>query len=176
MVAAISEDGFLTKGDNPDVSKWTSKEDKEFFSKIRSEHSLYVLGRKTYDSVGIKPEPGIMRIVMTRHPEKYNGLSVEGQIEFTNMSPQEIIAKYQAHHDACLLLGGGEIYEEFLKQNLVNEIYLTVEPVKHGSGTPLLVSGEKLSKFLGNTEPTVEVLNSAGTELLHYILKPTINN
>lgn len=171
IVAAISKDEFLTRGDELDVSAWTSKEDKDFFLKIKSEHSFYIMGSKTYESLNIKPQPGVLRIVMTRRPEKYDDSIVPGQIEFTDMSPLEIIAKYQTLYDACLLLGGGEIYEEFLKQNLVDEIYLTVEPIMHGSGTPLLASGEKLSMFLDGVEPTVEDLNSAGTKLLRYLIK-----
>lgn len=170
MVAAISEDGFLTKAEDSDVSKWTSTEDKMFFSKIKSEHNIYIMGSKTYESASIKPEPGILRIIMTRSPEKYDDLKVDGQLEFTNLTPEKIIAKHQSQYESCLLLGGGQIYEEFLKQKLVNEIYLTVEPVVHGSGTSLMVNGEPVSSFLDHFEPTIAVLNNSGTKLLHYEL------
>jgi len=170
MVAVISKDGLLTKGTDADVSGWTSPEDKEFFSRIKSEHSLYIMGRKTYESVGIKPDTGILRIVMTRNPEKYNDLSMEGQLEFTDKSPKDIVTKYQSLYESCLLLGGGEVYEEFLKQNLVSEIFLTVEPVVHKSGTPLLSSSKKLASFIGNINPETKILNAGGTKLLHYVL------
>jgi dihydrofolate reductase len=71
LVAAISQDGFLTKGNDPDVSMWTSKEDKEFFADIRSRHKLYVFGRNTYVATNPKPSADALRIVLTTKPDEY---------------------------------------------------------------------------------------------------------
>lgn len=171
MVAAISKDGFLTRGVDSNVSAWTSAEDKEFFAKIKSEHSLYIMGRKTYESADILPQPGILRVVMTRFPEKYRDLAVTNQLEFTDMSANEIYKKYNDSYNSCLLLGGGEIYEDFLNNNLIREIYLTVEPINHKSGTRMLPSGKKLSDILVGVIPEISIMNTKGTKLLHYLIK-----
>ena len=170
MVAVISSDEFLTRGSDSSISRWTSVQDKQFFADIKSEHSLLIMGRKTYESVTIKPEPGVLRLVMTRNPDRQKDSEINGQLEFTNLSASKIVQKYQKTYNSCLILGGGKIYEEFLKNNLVDEIYLTVEPITHGSGTPLLGSGRKLSDAIGEVKPETKILNSEGTKLLHYVI------
>jgi dihydrofolate reductase len=171
MVVAISLDGFITSDSSPGVYSWTSAEDKQFFTEIKSKHRLFIMGRLTYESASIKPEPGILRIVMTKNPDMYRDKEVVDQLEFTDMSVTEIVQKYQKLYDSCLVLGGSEIYEEFINNNLVDEIYLTVEPIVHKSGTPMLKSGKKISDVTQDVIPDLVTLNSVGTILEHYVLK-----
>lgn len=171
MVAAISEDGFLTKGNENDVTSWTSKEDKKFFNKIKSQHHLFVMGRKTYDSGTVKPKNGTLKIILTEEPDKYQKNEIPTQIEFKKFTPLEFVNKYQKKYKSCLLFGGGYTYLSFLKHGLVDEIYLTVEPIKHKTGTPLLSHGKKLVEIIDLPSPSIEDLNDEGTKLLHYVLK-----
>ena len=39
------------------------------------------------------------------------------------------------------LIGGGELTREFLKEDLVDELYLGIVPVLIGEGTPLFAAG-----------------------------------
>jgi dihydrofolate reductase len=171
MVAAISKDGFLTKGKNPDVSEWTSDADKAFFKEIKSKHKLFVIGRKTFDPGAIKAVSGTLKIILTSNPAKFRKHSQNGQIEFMNLSAVEFVQKYQNSYKTCLLLGGSQVYTEFLRANLVDEIYLTVEPTIHSSGTPLLAEGKKLVDIIDLPSPELTDMNNSGTKLLHYVLK-----
>jgi dihydrofolate reductase len=168
MVAATSLDGFIAD-DQSNVTSWTSDADKKFFNDIKSKHDLYVMGSKTYSASPKKLDPAVLRVVLTRSPDTYASASVPGQLEFHNLSPSEFVKKYR-QHEACLLLGGGHIYEAFLEANLVDEIYLTVEPLWHEKGTSLLASNKKLEEVVDIPAAVETKINDRGTKLLHYML------
>lgn len=103
---------------------------------------------------------------MTRYPGKYKKEEVPGMLEFTNNNPIEIIeGMSKLGYRDLLVLGGGLINSEFLKVNLIDELYLTVEPRLFGSGAPLL-SASKSNNSLNLME--CSQLNKQGTLLLHY--------
>lgn len=170
MVAVISKDGFITKGSDSDVSKWTSAEDKDFFAKIKSEHNLFVMGSKTFDSGVVLPKLDTLKIVLTTKPEIYKNQDVPGQLEFYNLNPKEFVNSYKSKFSSCLLLGGSYTYTEFLDANLVDEIYLTIEPVEHGLGISLLNNGN-IDKYTNNSDKEITILNNTNTILKHYVLK-----
>ncbi len=59
-------------------------------------------------------------------------------LEFSDASPAEIVARLAAAGcERCALLGGGQVYGQFLAAGLVDEIILTVEPRLFGTGRPL---------------------------------------
>jgi len=170
MVAAISQDGYLTKGDDPNPAHWTSQEDKQHLSSLINKYELQVFGSKTYEAYKPSPQKGILRVVLTHSPDKYSDARVNGQLQFEKLSPQEFVEKYEQYYGSCLLLGGGSVYRQFLDAGVVNEIYLTIEPVEHKSGKSFLKPGETLSD-LSLPEPETTDLNDSGTELRHYTLK-----
>ena len=62
-------------------------------------------------------------------------------------------------------MGGSELNRLFLKYKLVNEIYLTLEPILFGKGNQLLET-VKLEQDLKLVD--FKILNNKGTLLLHY--------
>ena len=170
MVAAVSQDGFITRGEETGASQWVSPEDKIFFRDIRSKHPLVIMGSRTFDALSTAPSPSALSVVLTHHPENYADRAVPNQLTFQNLTPVQFMQQY-AHYDSCLLLGGSQIYESFLVAGLVDEMYLTQEPIMHTSGTPLLRSGKDLSAYVHSAKPTTTTLNQTGTTLLHYTLK-----
>ena len=170
MVAVVSKDGFLTTSSDPNPASWTSQEDKDFFSSIRAKHSLFVMGKNTYLANIVKPTPGTLKVVLTKRPADFDDYAVPGQLEFHNLSAKQFVTNYENSYDSCLVLGGSYVYEEFLKTGLISEIYLTIEPVVHKSGVPLLASRKVLQEIPDLPKPIVKVLNKRGTKLLHYSL------
>jgi len=63
------------------------------------------------------------------------------------------------------------VFESFLKAGVVDEIYLTVEPVELGAGVPLLKSGQNLEEVVDLPEPEISEMNAGGTILKHFYLK-----
>lgn len=167
MVAVCSINGKLTNGDDQDIYKWTSKEDQEFFSLQIKQSNLIVMGSGTYESIKskIKIQKSKLRIVMTSNPEKYKGEQIPGILEFSSESPRQLVDRLIDHHKRMLLVGGSKIYSAFMKEGLINEIYLTIEPVVFGRGKNLFAD-DSFDADLNLV--SIEKLNRKGTLLLRY--------
>jgi riboflavin biosynthesis pyrimidine reductase len=68
-----------------------------------------------------------------------------------------------------LLVGGSEIFRLFLEYQLVNYLFVTMEPFIFGQGTPMIQLGDALNTPLHLEE--VSQLNTQGTLLLKYRVK-----
>ncbi len=64
------------------------------------------------------------------------------------------------------LLGGTQTYTWFLENDLLDEIYLTIEPIVFGRGLPLFETSKPLETSF--RLESVRELNDKGTVLLHY--------
>ena len=168
MVMLMTVDGKTTQGDNENIYTWTSPEDQKHFFSLIKKNNLIVMGRKTFEASRpvIKLEKGKLRIVLTHHPEKYSKESVKGQLEFSNETPEKLVKRMEGFgYKKILLVGGATINGLFLKENLVDELYLTIEPKIFGSGKNI-VEGQLLDRFLQLIN--VKKLNKKGTLLLRY--------
>ncbi len=168
MVAVSSLNGKLTKGKDPNIYSWTSKEDSKLFFSLIEKNNLIVMGGKTYEAARkiIKHKKNKLRIVLTRNPEKYFKETIKGVLEFTDESPLKLIARLgNRGYKKILVVGGSEVNTLFLKSKLVNEIYLTIEPKIFGSGTNLLneENFDVSLKLIG-----LKKLNKQGTLLLKF--------
>lgn len=163
MVMVSSVNGKITKGDNPDVRAFSSDEDALLFEKLKKSFSLIIMGRKTYEAAKnrIQLDANTLRIVMTRNPGRYKG--VPGQLEFTDESPSALMARFAAYPKG-LLVGGGETNALFLKERLVSEIHLTIEPILFGEGMSIVEGFRDIAKL---QLVSMKKLNTRGT--LHVI-------
>lgn len=166
MVAVSSLNGKITKGKDPNIYSWTSKEDSKLFFSLIEKNNLIVMGSKTYEAVRkiIKHRKNKLRVVLTRDPKKYSKETIMGILEFTNESPLKLIKRLEERgYEKMLLVGGATINSLFLKSKLVNEICLTLEPKIFSSGANLI--GEEnfdiLIKLIN-----IKKLNEQGTLLL----------
>ena len=103
------------------------------------------MGSNTYKAAKnkIKINEGQLRIVMTRSPKKYQPDELPGQLEFKNETPKSLVKQFKDKgHSKLLVLGGGMINSIFIKFGLVNEIYLTVEPLIFAKGKSLVNDAE----------------------------------
>ena len=168
MVAVSSVNGKTTKGEDPNIYSWTSKEDSQLFFSLIKENNLIVMGAKTYEAAKklIKHEENKLRIILTRNPKKYSKEGLAGMLEFTNELPLGLIKKLETRgYKKMLLVGGSEVNALFLRSKLVNELHLTIEPKIFGTGKNL-ISEEGFNKQLKLIN--VKKLNSQGTLRLEY--------
>ena len=168
MVMLSSVDGKTTKGNDNNIYTWTSAEDQKYFFTLVEKNNLIIMGRETYDASKpvIKLEKRKLRIVLTHSPKKYSIGNIKGQLEFSNETPEKLIERLSAlGYKKALLVGGSVINGLFLKQNLVDELYLTVEPKIFGKGKNI-VEGQLLDQSLQLI--SVKKLNKIGTLLLKY--------
>lgn len=160
-----SLDGKLTRWGEPQIERWTSKEDQRFFAKLRSQQEIVIMGRNTFVAVKPKLSPKILRVVLTRSPARYRKRAVPGQLEFTNENPLRLIQRLKKSGYRRILLAGGSISLSFLKHKLVDEVWVTVEPRMFGQGN-MLVSHFRLNGAFRLL--STKRLNRSGTLLLHY--------
>ncbi len=166
LLDVMSLDGKLTRWKAGNIYKWSSPEDYEHFSKVRDKNNLLVMGSGTFKAVRPMPEKERLRIVMTTQPEKYKKFMVAGQLEFWNEKPKELVRRLdKLKYEQMLLVGGKRIATAFLREHLVNELWLTIEPRIFGQGEAL-VGAEKMDVALELLQ--FERLNKQGTILLKY--------
>ncbi len=166
MVASL--DGRTTKGKSSNIHNWTSEEDNQHFIKTRDSASLIIMGSNTYESAksSMEHKKERLRIVMTRTPEKYENDKIPGRLEFTNENPKDLLERLEKEgHTKALLVGGAHANTEFFKQNLVTELWQTIEPKILGDGNGIIAREEtEISLELLSSEK----LNDRGTLLLKY--------
>ena len=132
LVAALTADGYIGRSAN-EPADWTSKQDKGTFVRLTREAGVMVMGANTFATIG-RALPGRRTIVYTHHPERIN---VPG-IETTTEAPADLIARLSSEGAGGLAVcGGTQIYSLFIQADLIDELYLTTEPVLMGQGIQL---------------------------------------
>lgn len=135
LIAAISADGFIAHSPT-EPAHWTSKEDKKLFVRLTKEAGYMVMGSRTFQTIG-RALPGRKTIVYTTKPES---IIEDPDIETTQEAPGDLIRRLDAAGvNGLAVCGGAQIYSLFAKSGLLDEIYLTVEPVIFGTGIPLFL-------------------------------------
>jgi dihydrofolate reductase len=101
---------------------WSIPEDMKFFRDKTKGH-IMIMGRKTFDSIGGKPLPQRMHIVITRQ----NLQSAEPTVKYVRTLQEAIEAAKPLTAqwgEEVFIAGGGEIYAQSM--NITDKIYLTV--------------------------------------------------
>jgi dihydrofolate reductase len=143
LIFVVTADGKVTKWGDPMVRLWSSKEDQVYFSALMKDYPLVIIGSSTYNADPIPPRSGRLLVVMTRNPAKYRDQEIAGQRIFLGNTPSELVDFYrgQGYHQ-MLIVGGPKIATAFLKENLIDEIWLTIEPKIFGSGGSFVVDDQ----------------------------------
>lgn len=166
LAFVTSIDGKVTKWGDPFVRAWSSTEDQDYFSALMRNSRLVVLGSNTYNADPIKPREGRLMLVLTCEPQRYKQHEVGGQLEFTDEPPAMLVEHYRNKgYKEMLVAGGPHVATSFLSKNLINEIWLTLEPLVFGTGGNFAVD-KNLDVHLKLN--SVDKLNERGTLLLKY--------
>ncbi|HBF67143.1 MAG TPA: hypothetical protein DDW36_01820 [Candidatus Magasanikbacteria bacterium] len=162
LAAVVTIDGKIARYPGH-FSNWTSAEDKNHLHALEDTCDVIILGRTTYE---LAAEPLAHRtcLVFTR---SINGIHKKHErcifINPETVSLAQVMIEY-GWRTACVL-GGTEVYSYFLKNNLIDELYLTIEPIIFGEGLSLFETTTPDTVF---TCASVKQLNTKGTLLLHY--------
>lgn len=174
LVFVSSLDGKTTQWDNPFVRTWSSKDDQSYFSKLWNESELIVLGSNTYNADPMKPSASHLLVVMTRDASKYQKVEVAGQLEFTSETPEDLVRRFtKLGFPLMLVVGGAQIATSFFKDELIDELWLTIEPRIFGEGKSF-VANEKLDVHLSLL--SCEKLNDEGTLLTKYRVLKSVHD
>ena len=163
----MSLNGKTTRGNESRVYQWTSEEDKTFFRSLAKRSNVFIMGRKTYLAAKtvLQMFPKTSRFfVLTKRIERRNN---DPRFTFVNIDTRSLLRKLQKEHNPrAILLGGEETNSEFFKHNLIDELWITIEPVLFGDGKGLM-GKMKLSQHLKLI--SVKRTNVLGTLFLRYI-------
>ncbi len=142
----ISLDGYIARR-NGDVDFLFMPKDysmADFFAGI----DTAFMGRKTYDiskkmgGGSFGPKMAVYVFSHKQSPRDRDGVT------FTNRSPAALVAQIRKRKGKDIwLMGGGELIRDFLKADLVDELYIGVVPVLLGEGIPLFPSGFPQREF-----------------------------
>ena len=166
LVFVSTLDGKITKWGDPHVKSWSSQNDQEYFKKIWNDTHLIIMGSNTFHFEPVKANPEHLLIIMTKEPEKYKSYEVSGQLEFKSETPDQLVDHYKKEGHKCMLIvGGAHIATSFLKAQLIDELWLTIEPKIFGVGSNFVIE-EKLDINLKLISS--ESVNKQGTLFTKY--------
>ena len=166
LVFVTTLDGKITKWGNPMVRTWSSPEDQQYFTGIMKSSRLIIMGSNTFNADPIKPQENRLMIVMTNHPEQYKKYEIPGQLTFSKKSPSALTEYYTKEgYEQMMVVGGPHLATSFLKEQLIDELWLTVEPRIFGTGGSF-VTDEKL--FITLKLIDHETINEKGTMINKY--------
>jgi dihydrofolate reductase len=116
LVVAASENNAIGGGN---ALLWKLPNDMKFFKNL-TWGMVVIMGRKTFGSLGNKPLPGRMNIIVSRQAdliEQSPLLQLAGGLDAALQQAREADCK------EVFVIGGGEIYQQALP--IVNRIYMT---------------------------------------------------
>jgi dihydrofolate reductase len=134
LIFVSTLDGKVTKWGESHVKSWSSRQDQDYYKKTLNKSRLIVMGSNTFNN-GSFPTLNHQLIVMTGYPNKYKNLKHSGEIEFSNESPDKLTDRCKSKgYEHMLVVGGPHVATSFLKEQLIDELWLTLEPRIFGTG------------------------------------------
>lgn len=142
MIWSTDPNGYIGDGKN---LVHICKQDLRNFKKltIGSSNNAVVMGRRTYESIGSKPLPYRLNIVLSKNENFGFNLELGDELEDCHLSRNilDVLNTCEEHNiDTLWVIGGKEIYEQFIE--LSNELVIT-NFNQHGNIEP-----EKAIQFL----------------------------
>jgi dihydrofolate reductase len=161
-IVAVTIDGKIARHAGH-FTDWTSPEDKTFLRSLLDKSDVVVIGNNTYKTAE-GPLSKRNCIVFT-HAVRDTERRRDNLLYYNAGGPSPIEAVLEPYR-AVALLGGTQVYSYFLERDLIDDLYLTIEPVVFGSGLDIFVC--KNGVTVNFRLVAVKELNQKGTVLLHY--------
>ncbi len=143
LYMAISVNGMIAKKD--DDTSWVTKEEWASYSLAVREAGNLIVGHRTYEILTKQPEfsefKDVKLVVVSKN--KFKTLSPN---HLTAISPKEALKMLKKFKE-IIVAGGGILNNSFLAENLIDEIYLDVEPIIISKGIPLF-NGKEFERKL----------------------------
>ena len=142
LYVASTMNGMAAKKDGN--SDWVSPEDTASFNATCQKSGCAIMGRHTFDifnkmPIEEWPNKSNLHIVLTsklsldtKHPKVEIAHSPDAAMQ---------IAQKQGFKEV-VIIGGSHTFGSFMKKNLVDEIFMDIEPLAFGEGMPLFAAGD----------------------------------
>lgn len=113
LIAAMSENGVIGRENR---LPWHIPEELQYFKKMTVGKPV-IMGRKTFESMGSKPLPKRLNIILT-HDKAFSADNCEV------VHSVEQALQLVSNHEEVMVIGGAKIYQAFLP--LASRLYLSV--------------------------------------------------
>jgi dihydrofolate reductase len=135
LYMAISINGHITHGE--DDSDWVSQTDWAEFDKLKRESKVMIMGGRTLEQFEDDfPQEGALNVVMTHNRELLKKNTPNAL--YSDQSPTEILKTLEAKgFTQVMLIGGMTLNTSFVKENLIDEVWLSLHPLFIGKGKTL---------------------------------------
>lgn len=166
LLAVVSSDGFIARHQGDPPWAWASQEEQARFRATMAKVTWSVLGRVTDETA---PRPERKRIVFTSGVKGVAWLT-ENHLGFNPAGATFDEALATAKVDGLVaVLGGTRVHDYLLEIGRIDEIRLSIEPIRFSEGLPMF-TGVAWLGLAGHLErhgmtqaASDEVLNAAGT-------------
>ncbi len=158
LLMAMTLDGKIARNDShfPD---WTGSDDKKFFVQLTKKAGAVIMGSKTFDTIGA-PLPGRKNIILTRNRSRQ---SERVDLVFTDKPPATVLRDLEKEgYSEAVLAGGSIVNSLFARENLIDEVIITIAPLVFGNGIPL---------FADETNMQLELMEIVTLDVSHVLLK-----
>ena len=117
IIVAIGKNREIGKGNK---LLWHIPEDLKNFKEITTGKTV-IMGRKTFESIG-RPLPNRKNIVLSKNGDK-ESFEQKGIKLYQNL--ENLIADYKNYEEEIFIIGGEQIYREFMQKGLVRRLYIS---------------------------------------------------
>lgn len=138
LYMAISANGMIANSDGG--ASWITETENKSYGRICRDAGCLVVGRRTYQILVKLPEFAELQGVQVVAVSK-NGFVTENPDHLVAHSPKEALEKLK-DFATVIVAGGGMLNASFLEQQLIDEIYLDVEPIVLGKGIKLFADSD----------------------------------
>ncbi len=142
---ATSLDGYISRKDGGIdwlLSRGDPTEDLGYESFIESMDGI-VMGRGTYEKVtSFETWPYTKPVVVLSQSLSQSSLpdNLRGKVRLMNLSPKDVMNLLTSEGWSKVYVDGGQVIQSFLRDDLIDDIVITVLPVLIGSGRTLFGS------------------------------------
>ena len=114
LIAGMTKNKVIGNGN---ALPWNIPEDLQNFRRLTTD-SVVIMGRKTFESIG-RPLPKRVNIVITSQDIQIPGVQIAKTL-------QDAVNLAKTAGKEVFIIGGAQIYNQALEQNLVDKMYLSI--------------------------------------------------
>ncbi len=157
----MSLDGIVALDHDHDIRAYSSREDREFFLNSIKSYDAIIVSSRTFVK---DASPDTRRVILTHSARSENdtnpfNIYMSGDVRRICEQMWDMGIRHAA------LATGPATCLSFLRAGLVNDLYLSIEPVTLGSGIRLFTDEAYVSRW---TLVESRKLNETGTLMMHY--------
>ncbi|KYC46785.1 MAG: hypothetical protein AMQ74_01753 [Candidatus Methanofastidiosum methylothiophilum] len=148
---ATSLDGFIAKDDRSIdwLTQYPNQKNENYgYDEFVNRIDAVVMGRITFETVLTFNEwPYSKHVFVLSTKLKKPPTQLDEKVTVLNCTPKEVIIEAKERNYKTLYIDGGKTIQNFLKDDLIDEMIITRIPIILGSGIPLFSNIEKSMEY-----------------------------